>query len=75
MTLCDRQRAYYYEKLDKDFPGLRREYENRFGNQYFAQARNLPKLETHFRGLCWELNMPIAIPQFASQKNQQLRLF
>ena len=75
MTLRDRQRAYYYEKLDQHFPGLRREYERRFGNQYFAPARNLPELEAHFRSLCQELNLRIAIPQFSPQKNQQLRLF
>jgi len=33
MSMRDRQRAYYYAKLDELFPGLRRRYERRYGNQ------------------------------------------
>ena len=51
VTLRDRQREYYYAKLDQHFPGLRKEYEQRFGNQYFAPARNLPQLEATFQPL------------------------
>jgi len=75
MTLRDRQREYYYAKLDEHFPGLRKEYEHRFGSQYFAPARDLPQLETRFRNLCQEVGLRTAIPQFTLQKNQQLRLF
>jgi len=73
MTLRDRQRAYYYDQLDRHFPGMRTEYERRFGNQYFAPARDLPELEAHFRSLCQDLNICTAIPQFSPLKNQQLR--
>jgi DNA repair photolyase len=75
VTLRDRQRDYYYAKLDQHFPGLRKEYEKRFGNQYFAPARDLPQLEAHFQNLCQEVSLRMAIPQFAPQKNEQLRLF
>ena len=75
VTLRDRQREYYYSKLDQHFPGLRREYEQRFGNQYFAPARDLPQLEAHFQHLCQEAGLQTTIPQFMPQKNQQLRLF
>jgi len=34
MSLRDRQRAYYYDELARLFPGLRRRYEARYGNQY-----------------------------------------
>jgi len=75
VTLRDRQREYYYAKLDQHFPGLRKEYEQRFGSQYFAPARNLPQLEANVRSLCQEVGLQTSIPQFIPQKNQQLRLF
>ena len=75
MTLRDRQRAYYYAKLDQHFPGLRKEYEKCFGNQYSAPARNQAQLKAHFQSLCQEAGLNTAIPQFSPQKNEQLRFF
>jgi len=37
MTLRDRQRQYYYTKLDLLFPGLRPRYEKAFGEHYSAR--------------------------------------
>ena len=34
MTLRDRQRDYYYQKLDEQFPGLKEKYRQRYGNSY-----------------------------------------
>ena len=34
MTLRDRQRDYYYQKLDEHFPGLKEKYRRRYGNRY-----------------------------------------
>ncbi|HDQ71077.1 MAG TPA: radical SAM protein [Chloroflexi bacterium] len=34
MTLRDRQRVYYYRRLDELFPGLRARYERRFGENW-----------------------------------------
>ena len=44
MTLRDRQRAYYYDKMDKLFPGLRQRYERRFGDQYHCPANDTDRL-------------------------------
>ena len=52
MTLRDRQRAYYYGQLDRLFPGLREQYEARFGDQYSAAANDAKKLERLFGELC-----------------------
>lgn len=52
MSLRDRQRAYYYEALDRLFPGLRLKYERRFGDRYACPALDAPGLERYFRGLC-----------------------
>jgi hypothetical protein len=75
MTLRDRQRAYYYEKLDRYFQGLRQQYERSFGNQYHAPARNARKLEMLFSEVCQRLNLRDSIPKFMPVKASQLRLF
>ncbi len=52
MTLRDRQRAYYYAQLDRLFPGLRQQYEQRYGARYSAAARNAKRLEQIFEEAC-----------------------
>jgi DNA repair photolyase len=72
MTLRDRQRAYYYSRLDVLFPGLRRRYEQTFGERYSASARDPRRLEAVFTRLCeqygLERAMPVFIPQARSQR-------
>jgi len=67
MTLRDRQRAYYYDKLDRLFPGLRPRYEKAFGERYSASAQNAGRLGKVFNDLCREYwiatKMPVFIPQ------------
>lgn len=75
MTLRDRQRSYYYEKLDRHFPGLRQEYESTFGSQYFAPARQTRQLEILFTELCQKHGLCTAIPKFIPVKAEQLRLW
>jgi DNA repair photolyase len=75
MTLRDRQRAYYYDQLDKLFPGLRNKYEARFGDQYSCRATNAGKLEKLFQDLCRQHGIATRIPQYAPQTGEQLRLF
>ena len=75
MTMRDRQRAYYYDKLDKLFPGLRREYERAFGNQYSCAANNAKALERVAMRLCDEYEIATRIPQYAPQAAKQLSLF
>jgi DNA repair photolyase len=68
MTLRDRQRAYYYAKLDKYFPGLRLRYEKAFGERYSAQARNARRLGQVFGELCEKFGIATRIPAFMPQK-------
>jgi DNA repair photolyase len=72
MTLRDRQRAYYYGKLDKYFPGLRSRYEKTFGERYSAKAQNHDRLEAVFAGLCRELGMANKMPVFLPQKRSRV---
>lgn len=52
VTLRDGDREYFYEKLDKHFPGIREKYENRFGSAYECQSENNAELMKIFRTEC-----------------------
>ena len=80
MTLRDRQRDYYYARLDKHFPGLRLRYEKSFGERYSAPAQNAARLEKLFRDLCTGYGMATKVAVFtprkrAEEENNQPRLF
>jgi DNA repair photolyase len=80
MTLRDRQRDYYYAKLDKHFPGLRPRYEKSFGERYSAPAQNAARLGKLFTNLCKEYAIATKIPIFtprkrADKESNQPRLF
>jgi DNA repair photolyase len=68
MTLRDRQRAYYYDKLDRLFPGLRSRYEKAFGERYSASAQNAGRLRKVFNDLCQECGIATKMPVFNPQK-------
>lgn len=36
VSLRDRQRTYFYDRLDEQFPGIRERYERAFGDQYWC---------------------------------------
>ncbi|HSO26485.1 MAG TPA: radical SAM protein [Anaerolineales bacterium] len=75
VTLRDRQRAYFYAELDRRFPGVRGRDERRFGEQYFAPARQFEALTAVFKETCAELNLSRRIRPYTSQQATQLSLF
>jgi DNA repair photolyase len=80
MTLRDRQRDYFYDKLDRLFPGLRPRYEKTFGERYSAPAHNARQLGQVFAELCGKLGIATKMPVFVPQKRilmekNQLPLF
>jgi DNA repair photolyase len=52
MSLRDRQRAYYYEQLDRLFPGLSEQYRRCYGERYSCPAPNARALQRAFEALC-----------------------
>jgi len=68
VTLRDRQRAYFYDKLDDLFPGLRLQYEKAFGERYSARARNYRQLGQVYAELCEELGIATSVPVYVPQK-------
>jgi DNA repair photolyase len=57
MTLREGNREYFYTMLDRHFPGLRPEYEKRYGNSYSIASRNSRELMAIFRKTCAENNI------------------
>ena len=77
VTLRDRQRSYYYDKLDKHFPGMREKYVKNFGGNYFGPANNQKGLYQLLEELCCKYNIPLQIPVFEpvkANKGEQPRL-
>lgn len=75
MTLRDRQREYYYRKLDHLFPGLSSVYKGKFDYKYFAPANNAEELEEILRSMCTRLGMATRIPKYHSERGKQIPLF
>ncbi|WP_026526114.1 SPL family radical SAM protein [Butyrivibrio sp. VCD2006] len=57
LTLREGDREYYYEALDKHFPGLKRKYIERYGNAYDLPSPNAKRLLKLLREKCKENNM------------------
>lgn len=75
MSLRDQQRAYYYNALDRLFPGLRRQYETRFGNQYHCVCNDAHKLEQIFLNLCHTFEISTKMKQYKAKEGKQMSLF
>ena len=52
MTLREGNREYFYQQLDRHFPGLKRQYMQRYGNAYELLSPNAARLEQVFRESC-----------------------
>jgi DNA repair photolyase len=52
MTLRAGNREYYYEKLDKYFPGIKEKYVRRYGERYTCTAPQVKKLWNTFTNEC-----------------------
>ena len=81
MTLRDGDREYYYEALDKHFPGLKEKYIRVYGNSYNLVSPNAGNLTNLFRETCRKNGIfctPDECFKFLNefpQKNRQMSLF
>jgi len=75
MTLRDKQREYYYEKLDVHFPELKEKYIARYGDQYSISVPDGVKLHALFNAKCKEVDIATKIEFFKEKKPEQLNLF
>ncbi len=78
VTLRNRQRDYYYARLDEHFPGLSARYERRYGERYHCSPPYAHQLQAEADALCARLGLaqrlePYHAPE-AQPAVQQLRL-
>ena len=52
LTLREGNREYFYEALDRHFPGLKERYVRAYGNAYALSSPNSPSLMALFRETC-----------------------
>lgn len=57
LTLREGNREYFYEQLDRLFPGLKQKYIRTYGNQYAVESQNSDRLMRVFRQKCREGGM------------------
>ena len=57
MTLREGNREYFYKMLDRHFPGLRPQYEKKYGNSYAITSRYNRELMAYFHKVCEENNI------------------
>jgi DNA repair photolyase len=74
LTMRDRQRAYFYAKLDRLFPNLREQYQRRYGNRYWAESPRAAKLAEIFKQECARLGIATKMP-FYRPEHAQLQMF
>ena len=81
MTLRENQRAYYFEKLDEKFPGIKDKYIKTFGDKYnclVPNCKNLYKVftnECNKYGILYKMDEIIKAYKKESVNNEQITLF
>ncbi len=68
MTLRDRQREYYYKKLDEDFPGVKQKYIDNFGYSYSVRPLNHKRLQEAFLEACEKYGIETEIEIYEPRK-------
>jgi DNA repair photolyase len=75
MTLRDRQRAYYYDRLNRLFPGLRTTYEKTFGDRYECISPRVAHLAALFHRMCEKCRIETSVEPYVRDRWKQLGLF
>jgi len=76
MTLRDRQREYYYKKLDENFGGLKEKYQKRFKNRYGCGVNRYKRLKEVFYEACQKYNISLDLHTYEGKiSKMQLSIF
>ena len=73
MTQREGQREYYYNKLDKLFPGIKEKYINAFANKYNCNSPNAKRLYELYEKLCSKYS--ISTGMIFYKEDEQLAMF
>jgi DNA repair photolyase len=74
MSLRDRQRAYFYDRLDKLFPRLRVRYETTYGSDYMCPSPHAAELSERFEALCASRGLATSVKPHLAPIGEQLEL-
>jgi len=75
MSMRDRQRDYFYARLDELFPGMRARYEKAFGHDYMCPSPRARELFEEFSILSASLGMATSVEPHLAPTGEQLDLF
>jgi DNA repair photolyase len=73
LTMRERQREYFYQKLDELFPGLKRKYQQRYGLRYGCSVPDAKRLYAHFEGLCARYGLAKTSHHYVPHKRKEAR--
>ena len=66
VTLRENQRLYFYEQLDRNFPGLKERYIQTYGNKYICRPTNHEELRAIFEAECERYGIIWKMPEIIS---------
>lgn len=75
LTLRDRQRDYFFNKLEKHFPEAFPEYMRNYKGEYSYMSPNHEELKQLFETLCRKLGIKTSIPYYKPESSIQTELF
>ena len=82
MTLREGSREYFYQKLDEHFPGLKNDYQKKYGYMYQITSDNNDSLMKILREICEKHKIALGVDPlfeymrtFEEKKNDQIELF
>ncbi len=75
VTLREGSRDYFYQQLNKSFPGLKEKYIQNFGNRYGCNSPKANALYTLFYERCRLHQIPTEMQFFKPRQEPQLTLF
>lgn len=75
VTLRDGSREYFYNALDKSFPGVKQKYEQQFGLRYQCNSPKAKSLYSRFYKHTSALHIPAKMVFYEDKSDTQLSLF
>ena len=78
VTLRDVQRAYFYQELDKNFPSMRKVYEESFGDDYHAVLDDMRGKSEEYKAYCESIGLKYKmsdVPRWPKEQIEQISLF
>jgi len=75
MTMREGQREYFYNELDKRFPGLKEKYVKRYGNRYSYPVPEHEELYKIFVDKCKKESIKTKMDFYMEMKTEQVSLF